>query len=119
MSVGTSGVGVIGQTAFNFTVANLLTQGLALSLVSVAEQAVLNIAKIRTTIGAMQNRLERSQLNIQTEIEQTTNAESIIRDADFAAEASALTRAQILVQSGTSILQQANLVPQSALALLQ
>jgi flagellin len=118
VSIGTVGAGTIGLTAFLYTVANLLSQGSALALVSVAEQGVLNLAKLRTQIGAMHNRLERAQLNIQNEIEQTANAESIIRDADFAVEASNLTRAQILVQSGTSILQQANLAPQNALALL-
>ena len=56
---------------------------------------------------------------IQSIMENTANAESIVRDADFAAEASALTRAQILVQSGSSMLSQANLVTQTALQLLQ
>jgi flagellin len=51
-------------------------------------------------------------------IENTTNAESVIRDADFAAETAALVRAQILVQSGTAVLNQANLLSQSALSLL-
>ena len=47
-----------------------------------------------------------------------TDAESQIRDADFAAETAALTRAQILVQSGTTVLQIANQNPQNVLALL-
>ena len=57
--------------------------------------------------------------SIQVQIENTQNAESIIRDADFASEVASLTRALILVQSGTSVLQQANMLPQNALSLLQ
>ena len=52
-------------------------------------------------------------------MENVTASESNIRDADFAAETAALTRAQILVQANTSILQQANSSPQSVLSLLQ
>jgi flagellin len=48
-----------------------------------------------------------------------TEAESLIRDADFAAETAALTRAQILVQSGTTVLAIANQNPQNVLALLR
>jgi len=100
-------------------VADFLTQTSAAALVAAADSAVNNVAQIRTELGAFSNRLERSQINIQTILENTMNAESIVRDADFAAEASALTRAQILSQSGTSMLQQANFVPQMALQLLQ
>ena len=52
-------------------------------------------------------------------ISNLTEAESKIRDADFAAETAKLTRAQILVQSGTAVLQIANKNPQNVLALLQ
>ena len=52
-------------------------------------------------------------------LENLTDAESQIRDADFAAESARLTRAQILVQSGTSVLAIANQNPQNVLALLR
>ena len=114
-----AGLGSIGDVAVALPVADFLTQTSAAALVSAADTAVNNVAQIRTELGAFSNRLERSQINIQTIMENTMNAESVVRDADFAAEASALTRAQILSQSGTSMLQQANFVPQMALQLLQ
>ena len=114
-----AGVGTIGGTAYALTVADFLNQVSAEALVQIADTAVNGIAQIRTEVGAFMNRLERSQINIQSIMENTANAESVVRDADFAAEASALTRAQILVQAGTSMLSQANLVSQSALQLLQ
>jgi flagellin len=91
----------------------------AASVIVNIESAISSLATARSKLGAFQNRLERTQTNIQAMIENTANAESIIRDADFAEETSALTRAQILVQAGTSVLQQANILPQNALLLLQ
>lgn len=82
------------------------------------QSAIDFVVSVRARIGAVQNRLERTGTNINIQIENTTNAESVIRDADFAAETSALVRAQILVQAGTSVLNQANLLPQNALNLL-
>jgi flagellin len=76
------------------------------------------VVSVRAKVGAVQNRLERTSANIQLQMENTTAAESVIRDADMAEETSALTRAQILVQAGTAVLNQANLLPQNALALL-
>jgi flagellin len=70
-------------------------------------------------LGAFQNRLEYTIQNLQVSKENLTASESRIRDADIAAETANLTRAQILVQAGTSILSQANVAPQSALNLLR
>jgi len=72
----------------------------------------------RSKLGAVQNRLERSIANLEADIENTTASNSRIRDVDFAAETANFTRAQILVQSGTAILAQANSAPQAALSLL-
>jgi len=52
-------------------------------------------------------------------LENVTSSESSIRDADFATETAALTRAQVLTQAGTSVLATANSTPQNVLALLQ
>lgn len=95
------------------------SQSGAIGVLASLELAIASLSAVRTEVGAAQNRMERALLNIQTQIENTTNAESVIRDADFAAETSALTRAQILIQAGTSVLNQANLLPQNALTLLQ
>jgi flagellin len=81
--------------------------------------ALDQLTGIRAALGAITNRLEATVSNLQMTAENLTASESRIRDADFAVETAALTRAQILQQAGTSILAQANLVPQAALALLQ
>ena len=114
-----TGIGCVGGQSFLLTVADFMSRNSAEALVFVADTAVNTLANIRTELGAFQNRLERTQANIQTMIQNTQNAESVVRDADFAVEASAFTRAQILVQSGTSILAQANTLPFTALSLLQ
>ncbi|MBL1456610.1 MULTISPECIES: flagellin [unclassified Methylophaga] len=77
------------------------------------------VNQTRATYGALQNRFEAVISNLQNYAENLTAARSRIEDADFAAETARLTRAQILQQAGTSILAQANSLPQSALTLLQ
>ena len=76
------------------------------------------VVSTRARIGAFQSRLERSSSNIELQIENTQNAESVIRAADLATETSALVRAQILIQAGTAVMNQANLLPQNVLSLL-
>ena len=61
----------------------------------------------------MVERLQNTILNLQISEENATASESTIRDADFAAEMSAFTRAQILMQTGISMLAQANMLPQT------
>jgi len=114
----TGGLGCIGDTALNFTVADFLGQTSAQALVTSIDQAVTSLAMIRTDVGAFQNRVERSQANIQAAMEQTARSESTIRDVDFAEAASALARAQILAQVGAQMLAQANLMPVLALQLI-
>lgn len=83
-------------------------------------QAINQIATLRGQLGALQkNVLESNITSQQSSLEQVTAAESSIRDADFAAETANLTRSQILVQAGTSVLAIANSSPQNVLALLQ
>ena len=69
-------------------------------------------------MGAIQNRLTRSIANLSVSVENLTAAESSIRDADIAEEVAELTRNQILVQTATAMVGQANLIPQSVLQLL-
>lgn len=83
------------------------------------DTAIEDIAKKRAEYGAVQNRFEAVIANLQSYSENLSAARSRIMDADFAAETAKLTRAQILQQAGTSILAQANQVPQGALSLLQ
>jgi flagellin len=82
-------------------------------------QAIDTVNQSRSTYGALQNRFEAVISNLTNYAENLTAARSRIQDADFAAETAKLTRAQILQQAGTTILAQANTLPQNALTLLQ
>ncbi|MCA9472037.1 MAG: flagellin FliC [Nitrospirales bacterium] len=98
---------------------NVSTSSGALSALSNIDSAISAVASARATIGSLQNRIDAAVQNLQVANENITAAESRIRDADIAFETSQFVRNQILVQAGTSILAQANTLPQQALALLQ
>lgn len=102
-------------------VGNLSLSSLASSqsAIPAIDLAISNVAKTRGDLGAYQNRLGYSLRTVESSIENNQASESSIRDADVAEEVSAFTQAQVLVQSGTSILAQANVIPQGALTLLQ
>ncbi|HVX62351.1 MAG TPA: flagellin [Pirellulales bacterium] len=86
---------------------------------TLVDQAISQIATLRGQLGALQsNVLESNISSQQTALEQVTTAQSSIQDTDFAKETAALTRAQVLVQAGTSVLSIANSAPQQLLALL-
>jgi len=82
------------------------------------DAALSTVNTQRSTLGAIQNRLEFTITTLQIQEENAVAAESAIRDADIARETILFTRNQILVSAGTSILAQANIVPQTALQLL-
>ena len=92
--------------------------GNAVAAIGDLSLALSHLNAYRSRLGATQNRLERSISNLEADIENATAANSRIRDVDFAEETSQLTRLQILSQSGTAVLTQANAMPQAALALL-
>ncbi|WP_336724556.1 flagellin [Achromobacter ruhlandii] len=79
--------------------------------------SVLN--KMTGEMGAVQNRLESTINNLNNVINNLANARSRIQDADYATEVSNMSKAQILQQAGTSVLAQANQVPQTVLSLLR
>jgi len=86
----------------------------------IVDQAINQITSLRGRLGAFQRTsLETNKEALNDTLVNLTDAESTIRDADFAAETAALTRAQILVQSGTTVLSVANQNPQNVLALLR
>ena len=119
-----------GQT-LNISVGQLDTTGLEIDDVYVmdmelSQRSITKIDKAleilsatRATVGAQMNRLEYTISNLETARENLTAAESRIRDLDIAEETTNLTKNQILVQSATSMVAQANKIPQQALALLQ
>lgn len=85
----------------------------------IVRTAINQVASLRGRLGAFQKDTLTTTVNsLQVARENVTAAESAIRDSDFAVETSELTRAQILVNSSTQVLQLANAQPQNALALL-
>ena len=87
--------------------------------INLVDQAINSVSQIRGRLGAVQNRLTSTIANLQIQVENTSAAESRIRDVDVAIETAQLTRNSILQQSAISILAQANMQPQAALQLLQ
>jgi len=86
----------------------------------VVSEVISKVATLRGRLGAFQRTTVETNIAALNDTRvNLTDAESAIRDADFAAESSALTRAQILVQSGTSVLAIANSNPQTVLSLLR
>ncbi|TLS17601.1 flagellin [Azospira sp. APE16] len=97
---------------------NVTTSAGASAAIASLDSDIAQIANIRATFGSVQNRFEAVVSNLQNYVENLSASKSRIVDADFASETATLTRNQILQQAGTSILAQANTVPQSALTLL-
>jgi flagellin len=86
----------------------------------VIDNAITQVSDLRGRLGAFEANTIQTNINsLQVALENVTSSESSIADTDFAAETSNLTRTQILVQAGTSVLAQANSTPQSVLKLLQ
>jgi flagellin len=97
----------------------LTTQTDAQNALATLDDAIKSVVQLRGNLGATQNRLTSTINNLQISIENTSAAESRIRDVDVAMETANLTKNNILVQAGTSILAQANQSPQAALSLLK
>lgn len=91
----------------------------AQSALTQIDSAIATVAARRGTLGAVMNRLESTIANLRVASENLTAAESAIRDADFAYETALFTKNQILVQAGSAMLAQANVLPQAALQLLR
>src|ERR1700749_2329172 len=92
-------------------------QGAQLSL-AVIDDALVRVNSIRADLGAMQNRLQSTINNLATTDENLSSANSRIRDTDMAEETSEMTKQNILMQAGTSVLSQANSINNHALKLL-
>lgn len=95
------------------------TRSDAADAIRTADNALQQVSGLRSELGAVQNRFEATIANLSVSSENLSAARSRIQDTDFAKETAELTRAQILQQAGTSILSQANAVPQTVLGLLQ
>lgn len=83
------------------------------------DNAINRLASERATLGSVQSRLGSALNNLGTSVENLETAKSRIRDVDFAAETSNLAQTRVMLQSNTSVLAQANAVPEMALQLLR
>ena len=97
---------------------NLKTQTGAQQAISKITQAIAKVSAQRSDLGAVQNRLEHTIANLDNVVENTTAAESQIRDTDMAKTMVEYTKNNILAQAGTSMLAQANQSTQNVLSLL-
>ncbi|PWC22163.1 flagellin FliC [Brenneria roseae subsp. roseae] len=83
------------------------------------DEALAKVDTLRSNLGAVQNRFDSTINNLASTTTNLSEAQSRIQDADYATEVSNMSKAQILQQAGTSVLAQANQVPQTVLSLLQ
>jgi flagellin len=97
---------------------SISTAGNAQTALATIDSAIQAVSAGRARLGAAGNRLQTVASTIRTSSENISAANSRIKDVDVAEETSALSRAQILVQAGISVLSQANQMPQMALKLL-
>ncbi|NMW93044.1 flagellin [Mobiluncus mulieris] len=91
----------------------------AQDLIRVLDQKIQSVSTARSNLGAVQNRFEHTITNLNVAVENLAASESRVRDTDMAQEMMQFTRNQILSQAGTSMLAQANQVPQGVLSLLR
>ena len=106
----------LGLDASNITVNTNANAGKSMSLI---QKAIDSVSTQRSTLGALQNRLEHTINNLDTTSENTSAAESRIRDTDMADEMVQYSKNNILAQAGQSMLTQANQQTQGVLSLLQ
>jgi flagellin len=123
-------VGANNAQTIAFTIATVSTSDLGISGLAVSSQAsaaaaiasidsaISTLSTARASMGSIQNRLEQTINRLGITSENLSSAESRIRDADMAVEMISFTKSQILQQSGTAMLAQANQTPQSVLQLL-
>lgn len=131
IQIGTRNDPISDRLTFDASSADVNVAALGLNLASVADkisaqnslssidQAIISVSGIRADFGALQNRLQSTVNNIAVSVENLSAANSRIRDTDIASETAELTKSNILMQAGTSVLSQANSSTSSALSLIQ
>ncbi|WP_420875623.1 flagellin [Pseudoalteromonas agarivorans] len=97
---------------------DILSQKDSQDALAIIDNAIANIDAQRAGLGAVQNRFDHTISNLANIEENVSASRSRIQDTDFATETAEMTKNQILQQAGTSILSQANQLPQTALSLL-
>ena len=109
----------LSTSALTISSMSITTSASARNAISSINKAIDKISSMRSTFGALQNRLEHTINNLGVQHENLSAAESRIRDVDMAKEMMAYTKNNILVQASQAMLAQANQVPQGVLQLLQ
>lgn len=104
--------------ALGIDAVNVETVEAAQEAIGSIKKAINAVSQVRSDYGAVQNRLEHTISNLNNIIENTTAAESLIRDTDIAKEMVAFSNNRILLQAGQSILSQANQQQNYILSLL-
>lgn len=131
IQIGTRNDPLSDRLTFDASNADVNVAALGLNLASVSDkisaqnslgaidQSIQTVSGIRADFGALQNRLQSTINNIQVSSENLSAANSRIRDTDIASATSELTRTNILMQAGTSVLAQANQSTTNAISLIQ
>ena len=130
VQIGTRNDPITDRLTFDASGADCNVAALGLNLASVADkissqnslsaidQAIISVSGIRADFGALQNRLQSTINNINVSVENLSAANSRVRDTDIASATAALTKNNILVQAGTSVLAQANGYTKNAISLI-
>jgi flagellin len=111
-------ISAMNATGLSINSLSVSTSAKAQTAISKITQAIAKVSKQRSDLGAIQNRLEHTIANLDNVVENTTAAESQIRDTDMAKTMVEYTKNNILSQAGTAMLAQANQSTQNVLSLL-
>lgn len=98
---------------------NVSSESSAINSLATIDNALSRVSNIRSGLGAVMNRLESTVNNLSSTVLNTSEAKSRIFDADYSAETTRLTKAQVIQQASTAMLAQANQAPQQVLSLLK
>jgi len=118
LSIETDFLTSLGDNKFELEFDEITSENLE-AAISTYNEAIERVSSIRSKLGAFQNRLEHTIKNVDNTAENLTASKSRIEDLDMAEEMSEFTKRNILQQAGTSMLSQANQLPQMVLQLLQ
>jgi flagellin len=112
-------IGAVSTSVLGISTLAITSQAAAVTAVSTIRAAIDTLGSVQGTVGSLENRLSYAISLAQSQVVNNQNAESVIRDANVAQEASNLTKYNILTQSGLAALAQANQSSSNVLSLLR
>ncbi|MFX4284460.1 flagellin [Aliarcobacter butzleri] len=118
-AVNSNTTGLTLTSLTGLTAANSLTSAVAASSQTIVDSAITTLNGFRGDIGSTQNQVESAVRNLTTQATNIKNAESVIRDVDYAAESANYNKLNIIAQAGSYAISQANSTQQNVLRLLQ